>query len=68
MEDLGVLIDRLNPPPDWSCPKWDVEDRVHNWRNYAEQDLVSIWGDFSDVQKVVISSSLEEAAGRERWE
>ncbi len=41
-------------PSDWAWPKWNEEDRVHNWRNYVTDDLKEIWETFGEnLQKML---------------
>lgn len=58
----------MNLPPDWEDPQWHVRDKIHNWRNYASIDLIHEWESFTDYQKQIIASSLNDAACAEEWE
>lgn len=58
----------MNIPHDWQDPKWDEYDRVHNWRNYASEELQLIWQSFTDKQKQVIASCFNDAADTEVWD
>ena len=66
-QEFDELIERLDPPPDWQQPDWSVEDNVHNWRNYASEDLQDEWLNMSGKQRMIIASLLNEAAGMEQW-
>ena len=62
------LIDDLCPPSDWENPKWEVEDRIHNWRNYATEDLKISWLEMSDRHRLIVAAFLDDIAGREEWD
>lgn len=55
-------------PHDWDKPLWDVNEKVHNWRNYATDALVSEWDSLTERQKKVISECLQLIASDEEWE
>ena len=55
-------------PKDWQNPKWTEYDKVHNWRNYASDELKNIWHTFTDEQKQVIAKALDDMADREEWD
>lgn len=66
--EYGELINDYDPPSDWNDPKWNEFRRVHNWRNYATDGLISEWNNFTNRQKIIISSLLKEMARSENWE
>ena len=66
--EYDVLIAEFNPPADWHEPKWQNEDRVHNWRNYASEGIIREWPFFTGKQKIIISSMLDDIAGQEHWD
>ena len=68
MAEHDHLCEKLNPPSDWQNPDWTVESRVHNWRNYASEDLQQEWLNMSGRQRLIIAAMLEEMAGKEEWE
>lgn len=49
-------------------PDWNEGGRVHNWRNYVNEDLRFIWDTFSNTQKTIIGKNAQEAADREEWD
>ncbi|WLX93283.1 recombinase RecA [Klebsiella pneumoniae] len=53
---------------EYISPKWDSGGKVHNWKRYAEPELIVIWDTFSEEQKRVIALTLDEAAGKEEWD
>ena len=65
--EYNELMQEFNPPDDWDQPKWDVEDRVHNWCNYANDGLKREWQSFTGRQKIMISSALDAIAVSEEW-
>ena len=62
------LCKRLDPPHDWEQPDWGTEDRVHNWRNYASEDLEIEWPNMTGRQRLIIAAALNDIAGREHWD
>ncbi|HHG0626041.1 TPA: recombinase RecA [Klebsiella pneumoniae] len=53
---------------EYISPKWDSGGEVHNWKRYAEPELIAIWDTFSEEQQKAIALTLEEAAGKEEWD
>ncbi len=49
-------------------PKWSEAGRVHDWRNYATDEIKRIWDSFSTEQKHAIVEMLDERASNENWE
>lgn len=49
-------------------PKWENAGRVHDWRNYISNELRTVWGTFTDAQKIALGENAEEIAGREEWD
>ena len=62
------LCEKHNPPLDWEYPDWSEEHRVHNWRNYVNDDLKLEWHNLTGIQKILISSSFECIASNEHWD
>jgi hypothetical protein len=62
------LCERLNPPEDWQQPNWELEDKVHNWRNYASKDLQHEWLNMSGKQRLIIAAALDDIASNEHWD
>lgn len=58
----------MNVPDDWEHPEWDVEWRVHNWRNYTTQELRDHWSNMTDATKKIVAAALDEIADREDWD
>ena len=55
-------------PEEYLSPEWSDREKVHDWENYASEDLKRIWHTFTDKQKRVVAEALTEAAEREDWE
>lgn len=55
-------------PHDWEYPLWSTEDRIHCWRNYANEKLKTLWSELDSNQKQVISECLQEIADTEKWD
>ncbi|ECD9611583.1 recombinase RecA [Salmonella enterica subsp. salamae] len=53
---------------DFLSPQWDRADKVHDWKNYATQELMLVWDSFSLEQKIIIAELLDEIASGEEWE
>ena len=64
MDDLTEKLKGV-APSDWREPEWEIPSRVHNWRNYATDDLRMIWHTFDDRQALVVACLLEEIASDE---
>lgn len=48
-------------------PDWGNKEKVHNWRNYASNELQGAWEGFSTDQRKVIAECLQDIADREEW-
>ncbi len=55
-------------PEEYLSPEWSDREKVHDWKNYASEELKRIWHTFTDKQKRVVAEALTEAAEREDWE
>lgn len=66
--EFNELYERLKPPYDWENPQWNIEDRIHNWRNYASEELKAEWRRFSGQQKMIIASALDKISENEEWD
>lgn len=53
---------------DWRNPQWDAATRVHDWRNYVNDELRAMWHTFSDEQQHAIAKNADDIAGREDWD
>jgi len=56
------------PPRDHETPDWESAGRVHEWKNYASDDLRKTWPEFSARHRAIISASLQDAADQEEWD
>lgn len=66
--EYNELMEEFNPPNDWDRPQWEVKDRAHNWRNYANEGVQREWQSFTGRQKIMIASMLDTVASCEGWE
>lgn len=66
--EYNEVMEEFKPPSDWDNPEWEVKDRVHNWRNYANDGLKREWQSFTGRQKIIISSALDGAASSKHWD
>ena len=55
-------------PKDWEAPKWKKAGKVHEWKNYVNETVQSLWKEFTDYQKQALAASAEESASREEWD
>ena len=55
-------------PADWKSPKWKKAGKVHEWKNYVNETLQSMWEEFTEYQKQALAASAEESASREEWD
>lgn len=53
---------------DWEFPAWNDGGFVHNWHNYAPQQLIDEWVNFTDFQKKLLAFTLDQCAGKEHWD
>lgn len=49
-------------------PDWDKAGRVHDWRNYVNQELRDLWPTFTEEQRQAIKQNADEIASCEEWE
>lgn len=49
-------------------PQWENAGRVHDWRNYINEDLQAIWHTFTPEQRRVIAESAQDTADAEQWD
>lgn len=49
-------------------PAWEEADRVHDWRNYINDDLRAFWYTFTIEQRVLIGENAQEIASQEEWD
>jgi len=66
--EFNELMEKYAPPDDWDYPKWELVERVHNWRNYVSDGLREEWSGFTGRQKIILSSDFNEIASNESWE
>lgn len=48
-------------------PMLEKADRVHDWRNYASDELIEKWEALGDM-RVVVANCLQEIADNEHWD
>ena len=54
--------------PDYHNPDWEAAGLVHDWRNYASDELRGKWGALSWHMRRVVAECLQEIADREDWD
>jgi len=71
-QELQERVDKdreiLSEGPWYDKPDWDNAERIHDWRNYADEELRQIWSTFTLEQKRIIAELLEKQADREEWD
>lgn len=60
--------DRMQDFKQWRNPVWHHAQKVHDWRNYAGDDLRKIWDTLTSEQQRAVYLSLDNIAGKEDWE
>lgn len=58
----------MNIPDDWNSPYWENATRVHDWRNYASEQLKEHWDNLTDTSKKVFAECLQNIADHEEWD
>jgi len=53
---------------DWQAPAWDKPSRVHEWKNYVNEEVAALWNTFTDTQKQALARNAQELADLEEWE
>jgi hypothetical protein len=46
---------------------FSVINRVHDWRNYVDKDLIAIWHELSDRERKLIFLFADRQAAAEVW-
>lgn len=49
-------------------PDWEHKRKVHDWRNYATEDLRDIWHSLGVTNAVIIFRMLQGIADNEVWD
>ena len=55
-------------PDDYKNPKWEEAKRVHDWRNYIDDEVRAIWDAFTDEQKAALAAQADASAAAEEWD
>ena len=50
------------------APNWAEAGRVHDWRNYIEEDIREMWETFTIEQKRALVKNADEIASNEEWD
>lgn len=53
---------------DYISPDWQGATPIHDWRNYASDELKSTWDSYSDEQRKIIAECLQGIADGEDWD
>lgn len=50
-------------------PEWAGGDAntPHDWTKYVSEEVRSIWGDFSESQRIALGRCFDDIASREEW-
>lgn len=65
---MALMRTIVNPPHDYLEPQWDIQDRVHNWRNYITDEVIAMWPDFTPEQRAALARQADEIAMAEDWD
>jgi hypothetical protein len=57
-----------NIPDNATNPDWENKTRVHDWRNYASQQLQDMWPSLHPPQMEIIAETLQDIADNEEWD
>lgn len=55
-------------PENYENPAWEDAGRVHDWLNYASNDIRAIWPELPMRHRAIIAASLQETADSEEWD
>ena len=53
---------------DYVAPDWESAGKVHDWRNYINESLRTLWPTFHSDQCHAIAQNAQEIADREDWD
>jgi hypothetical protein len=57
-----------NEPYGFLHPEWDKAGKVHDWRNYASEEIMVMWEGFTPEQRLAIARMLDGMASNEEWD
>ena len=49
-------------------PEWDKGGRVHNWKNYVDSEVKSVWHLLSENERRIIAYFADRSASNEDWD
>lgn len=49
-------------------PEWEKTTTVHDWRNYASEEIKRLWSTFNEEQKLALVEMFDETARYEHWD
>ncbi|HDX8785368.1 recombinase RecA [Klebsiella michiganensis] len=52
------------------CPEWAKTGNniPHDWKKYVSEEVMAIWGNFSESQRMALGRCFDEIASREEWD
>lgn len=53
---------------DYMTPDWAAATKVHDWRNYINDEVRSLWITFHADQCHALAKNAQEIADREEWD
>jgi hypothetical protein len=70
MDIIEKLFKETNDTSFHKFENQDFEDvgKVHDWRNYAPEEIVNVWDKLTDREKKLIFIMCETMADREEWD
>jgi hypothetical protein len=48
-------------------PEWRSATKVHDWRNYATEEIRRLWPTFTIEQRLALVEMFDRSASDERW-
>lgn len=49
-------------------PEWEKSRRVHDWRNYIDEEVKAIWNTFTPEQRMALAKQADNLASAEEWD
>lgn len=57
-----------NTPTDYATPKWEEAGKIHEWKNYINDEVRTMWPEFTDAQRAALVRQAEYMADCEEWD
>ena len=63
-----LLLAPVGTPQDFEWPIWAHAHRVHEWKNYINDEVRAMWASFTRDQRAALARQAKERADSEDWE